>query len=147
MWIVNFCKELRAWHIVKKVYKKNRAEFEAMKIRCNWFGKLCVVINRKTDIELGSDEDAVYLKAELALFTNLLVKHNIMDILAYELKPLEDERTLPDGNIEYEHGYLIEFTPAWDLSRQYVTVKSVSVLLFSLAVLGVGIWHAIEFIF
>lgn len=125
MFLKNFINELRAWFIVRKVYRKNKAEFEKLKIRSDWFGKLYYVKNVDPEIELGSDEDAVYLRNDLAKIWNLFVRLNIVDILAYELVPLENEIEIEEGKIEYEHGYLVTFTPAWNLERQYVTWKSV----------------------
>ena len=124
-YIKNFFNELKAWRIVNKVYKKNKADFDKIGLKKDYFGKLYKVINRDVLIELGSDEDQVYLRKELAEIWQILVKHNIVDILAYELKPLEEERQIDETHIEYEHGYLITFTPAWNLDRQYVTFWSV----------------------
>ncbi len=125
MWIVNFVNELKAWRIINKVYKNNKSDFNSIGLKKDYFGKLYKVINRDVLIELGSDEDQVYLRKELAEIWQILVKHNIVDILAYELKPLEEERQIDETHIEYEHGYLITFTPAWNLDRQYVTFWSV----------------------
>lgn len=124
MWIKNFINELKAWKIVRKVYKENRKEFEKLHIHMDWGGKLYTVINRDTDVVLGSDEDKVYLHNDLAKIWSLFTKLNIADIVAYDLKPLEDERKIDDEHIEYEHGYLLIFTPAWKLDRQYVNWKS-----------------------
>jgi len=125
MFLKNFFNELKAWRIVRKVYKNNINDFNKIGLKSDWGGKLYRVINRDPLIELGSGEDEVYLRKELAEIWQVLVKHNIVDILAYELKPLEEERYINEREIEYEHGYLVTFTPAWNLDRQYVTVKSV----------------------
>ena len=125
MWIVNFVNEIKAWKIVRKVYKKNKKDFDKIGLKADWGGRLFRVINRDPLISLGSAEDEVYLRKELSEIWAVLVKHNIVDILAYELKPLEDERQINDKQIEYEHGYLVTFTPAWKLDKQYVTFKSV----------------------
>lgn len=142
MWIKNFVNECRAWHIVRKVYRQNKSDFDAIGIKSDWFGKLYKVINRDTEIELGSGEDEIYLRKELSEITQLLIKHNIVDILAYELKPLENETMIDDNTIEYEHAYLVVFTPAWKLDRQYVTFKSVLaiiIVLFLAVVFGISI--------
>lgn len=125
MFLKNFFNELKAWRIVRKVYKNNINDFNKIGLKSDWGGKLYRVINRDPLIELGSGEDEVYLRKELAEISQVLIKHNIVDILAYELKPLEEERYINEREIEYEHGYLVTFTPAWNLDRQYVTVKSV----------------------
>ena len=134
-YIKNFFNELKAWRIVRREYRKNRADFEKVGLKSDWFGKLYRVINRETDIVLGDEMDEALLHKELAEIWAMLVKHNIVDILAYELKPLEDERQISDNQIEYEHGYLVIFTPAWNLDKQYVTTKSV----FFMSLLGIGL--------
>lgn len=143
MWIVNFFKELKAWRIVRKTCKEHTNELLAVGLKYDWFGRLYRVINRDVDIELGSGEDEVYLRKELSEITAMLIKLNIMDILAYELKPLESERELEDGKIEYEHAYLVTLTPAWNLDRQYVTWKSI---LFILILLAAIIYCGIRYI-
>jgi hypothetical protein len=135
MFLKKFFLELKAWRIVRKEYKKNKALFDAVGLKADWGGRLYKVINRDIDIPLGSDEDEIYLRKEMAEIWAILVKLNIVDILAYELKPLEDERQISDNQIEYEHGYLVIFTPAWNLDRQYVTTKSV----FFMSLLGIGL--------
>ena len=147
MWIINFVNELKAWRIVRKEYKKNRQLFDSVGLKSDWFGKLYRVINRDPDIELGSGEDEVYLRKELAEMWQVLVNLNIVDILAYELKPLEEEREIGDGKVEYEHGYLVTLTPAWRLDKQYVTVKSViGVTLFFIALIGGLVYSTITWI-
>ena len=147
MWIVNFINELKAWRIINKVYKNNKSDFNAIGLKKDYFGKLYKVINRDVLIELGSDEDQIYLRKELAEIWQILVKHNIVDILAYELKPLEEERQIDETHIEYEHGYLITFTPAWNLDRQYVTFWSVIfVTLFFTALIGGLVYSIIHWI-
>jgi hypothetical protein len=70
---------------------------------------------------LGSDEDRQLLMKELNDIQNALVKLNIIDLLAYELIPLETTEISKDGNHEiFENGYLVKFTPAEDVSKQYV---------------------------
>lgn len=125
MWIVNFVNELKAWRIVRREYKKNRSLFESVGLKSDWFGKLYKVINREPEIVLGSDEDEVYLRKDLSEISAVLIKCNIYDILAYELKPLEAVTKIDDTHEEFEHGYLITLTPAWNLDRQYVTFWSV----------------------
>ena len=133
----NFFNELKAWRIINKVYKNNKSDFNAIGLKKDYFGKLYKVINRDVLIELGSDEDQIYLRKELSEIWAVLVKLNLVDILAYELKPLEEVTKIDDTHEEYEHGYLITFTPAWNLDRQYVTFWSViSVTLFFTALIG-----------
>ena len=49
--------------------------------------------------------------------------------------------------IEYEHGYLIVFTPAWKLDKQYVTVRSVIfVTLFNITLLGGSIYLIVKYL-
>lgn len=127
LWIYKFIKEWQTWREVKKVYKKNKDKFLSVGLKSDWFGRMYKVINRDVKIELGSSEDEILLHNELEELTNLLVSMNLIDILAYELKPLEEE----DGET-YEHGYLIVFTPAYSLDRQYVNIKSVSFLIILL---------------
>lgn len=140
-YIKNFINECRAYHIVKKVYKTNKKDFDKIGLKKDWGGRLYKVINRETDIVLGDEMDEALLHKELAEIWSVLVKHNIVDILAYELKPLEDERQISDNQIEYEHGYLVIFTPAWNLDRQYVTTKSV----FFMSLLCIGLIAGIAY--
>lgn len=143
-WFKNFFNECKAWRIVRKEYKKYEQEFLSAGLKSDWFGKMYRVVNRDPEIELGSGEDEVYLRKELAEIWQVLVKHNLVDILAYELKPLEEETTLEDGKtIEYEHGYLITFTPAWRLDKQYVTIKSVIFVILFYAALLAGIIYSV----
>ena len=133
----NFFNELKAWRIINKVYKNNKLDFNAIGLKKDYFGKLYKVINRDVLIELGSDEDQIYLRKELSEIWAVLVKLNLVDILAYELKPLEEVTKIDDTHEEYEHGYLVTFTPAWNLDRQYVTFWSVIfVILFFTALIG-----------
>ncbi len=125
MFLKNFFNELKAWRIVRREYKKNRSLFESVGLKSDWFGKLYKVINRDPEIVLGSDEDEVYLRKDLSEISAVLIKCNIYDILAYELKPLEEVTKIDDTHEEFEHGYLITLTPAWNLDRQYVTFWSV----------------------
>ena len=147
MWIVNFVNELKAWRIINKVYKNNKSDFNAIGLKKDYFGKLYKVINRDVLIELGSDEDQIYLRKELSEIWAVLVKLNLVDILAYELKPLEEVTKIDDTHEEYEHGYLITFTPAWNLDRQYVTFWSViSVTLFFAALIGGLVYSIIHWL-
>ena len=147
MWIKNFFNELKAWHIVRKEYRNNKRLFDAVGLKTDWGGRLYKVINRDPDIVLGSDEDEIYLRKEMAEIWSVLVKLNIVDILAYELTPLEDERVIDENKVEYEHGYLVTLTPAWKLDRQYVTVKSViSVILGFAIVIGGLVYSTIHWI-
>lgn len=146
-WFRDFYNECKAWHIVRKEYKKYEKEFLAVGLKSDWFGKLYRVINRDPNIALESGEDEVYLRKELAEIWQVLVKHNLVDILAYELKPLNEEQEREDGMIEYEHGYLIVFTPAWKLDKQYVTVRSVIfVTLFNITLLGGSIYLIVKYL-
>ena len=146
-WFKNYFNERKAWRIVRREYKKNKRLFDAVGLKKDWFGRMYKVINRDPEIVLGSGEDEVYLRKELAEVTAVLVKTNLMDIMAYELKPLEDVTPLDDGNEEFEHGYLITLTPAWNLDRQYVTFWSV--LFVDLTILGLlagGTWAFITYL-
>ena len=90
-----------------------------MKFDC--FGHIYTVINRDPSIKLGSDEDRALLMRELNDIQNTLVKLNVIDLLAYELIPLESSEISKDGEQEiFENGYLVKFTPAEDVSKQYV---------------------------
>lgn len=143
----NFFNELKAWRIINKVYKNNKSDFNTIGLKKDYFGKLYKVINRDVLIELGSDEDQIYLRKELAEIWSVLVKLNLVDILAYELKPLEEERQIDETHIEYEHGYLVTFTPAWNLDRQYVTFRSVIfVTLFFTALIGGLVYSVIHWL-
>ena len=121
MWIVNFFKELKVWRTVRKVCKENEQFIEKSGLKYDWFGHIYTVINRDPSIKLGSDEDRYLLMQELNSIQNALVKLNVIDLLAYELIPLESSEISKDGNEEiFENGYLIKFTPAEDVSKQYV---------------------------
>lgn len=124
MWLINYIREFKVWREVKKVYKENQKDFEKMGIKSDWFGRLYKVINRDPKIPLGTEEDEILLSKELKDISEFLVKMNIMDILAYELIPQEqsDDET-------FENAYLVKLTPAWDLTKQYVSFKSSFLLL------------------
>ena len=73
---------------------------------------------------------------ELNNIQNVLVKLNIIDLLAYELIPLESSEISDDGSEEiFENGYLIKFTPAEDVTKQYVTPKSCFFIFFGIPAL------------
>ena len=147
MWIKNFFNELKAWRIVNKVYKKNKVDFDKIGLKKDWFGRLYCVINRDTDIALGDEMDEALLHKELAEIWSVLVKLNLVDILAYELKPLEEVTKIDDTHEEYEHGYLITLTPAWNLNKQYVTLKSLFFVIVGFAALIGGIvWSVIKYL-
>lgn len=147
MFLKNFFNELKAWRIVRREYKKNKILFESIGLKSDWGGKLYKVINRDPDIKLGSGEDEVYLRKELSEISAVLIKCNIYDILAYELKPLEEERQIDETHIEYEHGYLITLTPAWNLNRQYVTFWSIIfVTLFFAALISGLVYSSIHWL-
>jgi hypothetical protein len=138
MWIKNFINECRVWHEVRMVYKKNKEDFLKYGLKSDWFGRIYKVINRDVKVELGSPEDEMILRDELTEIQNILVKHNIIDLLAYSLNPLEED----DGKT-FEHGYLIVFTPAYILEKQYLTFKNVLLLLLaflSICFLGGLLW-------
>ena len=126
MWLVNYIREWKAWRTVKKVYNENKKEFEKIGIKSDWFGRLYKVINRDPAIQLGTIKDEELLTSELREISEFLVKMNVMDILAYDLIPLEDS-----DNDSFENAYLIKLTPAWDLSRQYVSFKTTFWLMLS----------------
>ena len=124
-YLKHFFNELKAWKIVRKEYKKNKKQFDSVGLKKDWGGRLYKVINRDPAVTLGSDEDEVYLRKELSEIWSVLVKLNLVDILAYELKPLEEVKQISETEEEYEHGYLVTLTPAWNLNKQYVTFWSV----------------------
>ena len=146
-YIKNFFNELKAWRIVNKVYKKNKADFDKIGLKKDWFGRFYCVINRDTDIALGDEMDEALLHKELAEIWSVLVKLNLVDILAYELKPLEEVTKIDDTHEEYEHGYLITLTPAWNLDRQYVTLKSLFfVIIGFIALIGGIVWSIVKYL-
>lgn len=121
MWIVNFFRELKVWRIIRKVCKENEQFIEKSGLKFDWLGHIYTVINRDPSIKLGSDEDRALLMRELNDIQKSLVALNIIDLLAYELIPLESSEISKDGEEEiFENGYLVKFTPAEDVSRQYV---------------------------
>ena len=121
MWIVNFFRELKVWRTIRKVCKENEQFIEKSGLKSDWLGHIYTVINRDPSIKLGSDEDRTLLMRELNDIQNTLVKLNVIDLLAYELIPLESSEISKDGEQEiFENGYLVKFTPAEDVSKQYV---------------------------
>ena len=145
--IKKFFQELKARRIVRREYKKNKYMFDAIGLKRAWGGTLYKVINRDPVIELGSGEDEVYLRKELSEISAVLIKCGIYDILAYELKPLEEETQINEREIEYEHGYLVTLTPAWNMDRQYVTFWSVIfVTLFFAALIGGAAYGIIKYL-
>ena len=121
MWIVKFFKELKVWITIKKVCSENEYFLESSGLKYDWLGHIYTVINRDPNIKLGSDEDRVLLMKELNDIQNTLIKLNIIDLLAYELIPLESSEISDDGSEEiFENSYLVKFTPAEDVSKQYV---------------------------
>ena len=121
MWILNFFKELKVWRTIRKVCKDNKQFLEKSGLKSDWLGHIYTVINRDPNIKLGTDEDRYLLMRELNEIQNVLVKLNIIDLLAYELIPLESSEVSTDGSEEiFENSYLIKFTPAEDVSKQYV---------------------------
>ena len=142
MYLKNFFNELKAWRIVRKEYKKNKRLFDAVGVKSDWGGRLYKVINRDPNIELGSGEDEVYLRKELGEITNLMVQTKIIDILASELKPLVEVTQISENEEEYEHGYLVTLTPAWNLDKQYVTFWSILNVLIGFALVIAGLVYA-----
>jgi hypothetical protein len=136
MWILNFFKELKVWRTIRKVCKDNKQFLEKSGLKSDWIGHIYTVINRDPNIKLGGDEDRMLLMKELNDIQNVLVKLNIIDLLAYELIPLESSEISDDGSEEiFENGYLIKFTPAEDVTKQYVTPKSCFFIFFGIPTL------------
>ena len=147
MWIANFFKELKVWRTIKKVCKENKQFLESVGLKYDWLGHIYTVINRDPDIKLGSDEDRLLLMKELKEIQDALVKLNIIDLLAYELVPLEDSEIGKDGSEIFENSYLIKFTPADDVSKQYVKPWSCFLIFFVIPVLiAVGVFSLVYFI-
>lgn len=125
MWIAKFFKELKVWRIIRKVCKDNKQFIENSGLKYDWLGHIYTVINRDPSIKLGSDEDRLLLMKELEDIQTTLVRLNIIDLLAYELIPLESTEMSDDGTEEiFENSYLVKFTPAEDVSKQYVKTWS-----------------------
>jgi hypothetical protein len=121
MWIANFFKELKVWKTIRKVCRENKQVLENSGLKFDWLGHIYTVINRDPNIQLGSEDDRYLLMKELNMIQNVLVKLNIIDLLAYELVPLESTEFSDDGSEEiFENGYLVKFTPAEDVTKQYV---------------------------
>lgn len=121
MWIAKFFRELKVWRTIRKVCKENKQFFEKVGLKYDWLGHIYTVINRDPNIKLGSDEDRAILIRELNDIQNALIKLNVIDLLVYELIPLESSEISKDGDQEiFENGYLVKFTPAEDISKQYV---------------------------
>lgn len=121
MWIAKFFKELKVWRTIRKVCKDNKQFIEKSGLKYDWLGHIYTVINRDPSIKLGSDEDRLLLMKELEDIQSTLVRLNIIDLLAYELIPLESTEMSDDGTEEiFENSYLVKFTPAEDVSKQYV---------------------------
>ena len=139
MWIKNFIRECKVWNEIRKVYKKNKEEFLNMGLKMDWFGHIYKVINRDANIPLGTADDEILLRKELNDIQEFLVKQNIVDILAYELKPQEETYVNENGEEVYENAYLVLFTPAYRLDKQYVTIKNILILTFFLLLIVGGI--------
>jgi hypothetical protein len=120
--------------------------FDKFGIKKDWGGRLYKVINRAPEIELGSGEDEVYLRKELSEISAVLIKCNIYDILAYDLKPLDNVTVKEDGTEEFENGYLVVLTPAWNLDKQYVTFWSILFVILLFAGIGVGLYYGIQYL-
>ena len=148
MWIVNFFKELKVWRTIRKVCKENKQFLENSGLKYDWLGHIYIVINRDPNIKLGSEDDRVLLMKELNDIQNILVKLNIIDLLAYELIPLESSEISNDGSEEiFENSYLVKFTPAEDVTKQYVKPMSVFCIFVGLPVLiAAGVVALIHFL-
>ena len=148
MWIANFFKELKVWRTIRKVCKENNQFLENAGLKYDWLGHIYTVINRDPNIQLGSDEDRVLLMRELKDIQGALVKLNVIDLLAYELIPLESKEISDDGSEEiFENGYLVKFTPAEDVSKQYVKPLSCLLVFVVIPVLiAAGVFALIHFI-
>jgi hypothetical protein len=148
MWIAKFFKELKVWRTIRRVCKENNQFLENAGLKYDWFGHIYTVINRDPSIQLGSDEDRVLLIRELKNIQDALVKLNIIDLLAYELIPLESSEKSDDGSEEiFENGYLVKFTPAEDVSKQYVKPWTCFFVFVGIPVLiAAGVFALIHFI-
>lgn len=144
MWISNFFKELKVWRTIRKVCKENKQFIENAGLKYDWLGHIYTVINRDPNIKLGTDEDRQLLMRELQDIQTVLVKLNIIDLLAYELIPLESSEISKDGVQEiFENGYLVKFTPAEDVSKQYVKPWSCFFVFVGIPVLIAAITFAL----
>lgn len=142
MWLKNYINEWKCWREVRKVYKQNQKEFNKIGLKSDWFGRLYKVINRDPSIALGTAKDEELLSQELKEISDFLIKLNVMDILAYELIPQEDS-----DKDTFENAYLIKLTPAYDMSKQYVTFGTTTCLILtSCAILAGLIYSIIHFI-
>lgn len=140
MWISKFFKELKVWITIRNVCNENEYFLESSGLKFDWLGHIYTVINRDPNIKLGSDEDRQLLMRELNVIQDALVKLNIIDLLAYELIPLESSEISKDGNQEiFENGYLVKFTPAEDVSNQYVKPWSCFLVFVGIPVLIAGV--------
>lgn len=140
MWISKFFKELKVWITIRNVCDENEYFLESSGLKYDWLGHIYTVINRDPNIKLGSDEDRQLLMRELNTIQDVLVKLNIIDLLAYELIPLESSEISKDGNQEiFENGYLVKFTPAEDVSKQYVKPWSCFLVFVGIPVLITGV--------
>jgi hypothetical protein len=148
MWIVNFFRELKVWRTIRKVCKENEQFIEKSGLKSDWLGHIYTVINRDPSIKLGSDEDRALLMRELNDIQNALVKLNVIDLLAYELIPLESTEMSGDGSEEiFENGYLVKFTPAEDVSKQYVKPWSCFLIFVLIPVLiAMGVFALFHFL-
>ena len=60
---------------------------------------------------------------------------------------MEEVTKIDDTHEEYEHGYLITLTPAWNLNKQYVTLKSLFfVIVGFVALIGGLVWSIIKYL-
>jgi hypothetical protein len=140
MWISKFFKELKVWITIRNVCNENEYFLESSGLKFDWLGHIYTVINRDPNIKLGSDEDRQLLMRELNVIQDALVKLNIIDLLAYELIPLESSEISKDGNQEiFENGYLVKFTPAEDVSKQHVKPWSCFLVFVGIPVLIAGV--------
>ena len=136
MWLKNYINEWKCWREVKRVYKENKKEFDKLNLKCDWFGRIYKVINRDPSIALGTVADEELLTEELKEVSDLLIKLNLMDILAYELIPQED-----GDDKTFENAYLITLTPAYDMRKQYVTFSSTCFIFTLLGLILAGLTY------
>lgn len=119
MWLRNFYRECQAWRIVRRVEKESAEELNKIGLKKDWIGRMYKVINRDFKYKLGSQEDAILLRDELEEINQVLLKLNIVDIMVFQLIPIESET---------ENSYLITFTPCYIPGKSYVTVRNIILL-------------------
>ena len=141
MWLKNYINEWKVWREIKKVYKDNQKDFEKVGLKSDYFGRLYKVINRDPSIPLGTPEDEILLQKEFKELNDFLISKNIIDLLALELIPQEES----DDNT-FENAYLIVFTPAYNLDKQYVSFKSTFWLFIGTCLTLTGLGYLINWL-